>query len=163
MTKNKSGWTPMHLSAQNGHLEVTKFFWKHTTIRIQKAKVVSPHFIMLPGRDISKYANWYLNVVWRKKIPAKLMAKPLNIGLQKIYPTKIQKTMRVVLQLTLLPEMVICLFAREVWLQFLRLAKMVTVGISGIGHSLEICCYKHAPTWFEQAWSRQPWLTQTWS
>lgn len=26
MTKNKSGWTPLHLSAQNGHLEVTKFF-----------------------------------------------------------------------------------------------------------------------------------------
>ena len=26
MTKNKSGWTPMHLSAQNGHLKVTKFF-----------------------------------------------------------------------------------------------------------------------------------------
>ena len=66
----------------------------------------------------------------------------------KIYTTKIQKTMRVVLRFTLLPEMVICLFAnwsfkmkmsriyipsaKEVWLQFSRLNKMVTFWISGI-------------------------------
>ena len=78
----------------------------------------------------------------------------------KIYTTKIQRTMRVVLRFTLLPEMVICLFAnwsfkmkmsriyipsaKEVWLQFSRLNKMATFLISGIFldtwdlHSLEI-------------------------